>query len=183
MSNKGKTESELIFNALVGNNIKFLRKKHKLTQSDVGKAIGVTFQQIGKYEQGKNGVHAFNLQKIAKNIFKISMDVLVDPHLIVKHKGFSDYMNDVEDQQLTPQDAGYLKPQKDIGSYEELKPKLEAMLKPQKEDKDWIVANNLTPKILVGSLKEIKDELIKDGIDPEETVLPTLRNAAKKELN
>ena len=160
MSNRQKTESELIFNALVGNNIKYLRKKHKLTQTDVGKAINVTFQQVGKYEQGKNGVHAFNLQKIAKNVFKVSMDVLVDPQMIAKHIGFSDYMNEVEDQQLTPQDAGYLKPQKDIASYEELK-----------------------PKILVGSLKEIKDELIKDGIDPEETVLPTLRNAAKKEVN
>ena len=160
MSNRQKTESELIFNALVGNNIKYLRKKHKLTQTDIGKAINVTFQQIGKYEQGKNGVHAFNLQKIAKNVFKVSMDVLVDPQMIAKHIGFSDYMNEVEDQQLTPQDAGYLKPQKDIASYEELK-----------------------PKILVGSLKEIKDELIKDGIDPEETVLPTLRNAAKKEVN
>ena len=128
MSNRQKTESELIFNALVGNNIKYLRKKHKLTQTDVGKAINVTFQQVGKYEQGKNGVHAFNLQKIAKNVFKVSMDVLVDPQMIAKHIGFSDYMNEVEDQQLTPQDAGYLKPQKDIGSYEELKPKLEAML-------------------------------------------------------
>ena len=128
MSNRQKTESELIFNALVGNNIKYLRKKHKLTQTDVGKAINVTFQQVGKYEQGKNGVHAFNLQKIAKNVFKVSMDVLVDPQMIAKHIGFSDYMNEVEDQQLTPQDAGYLKPQKEIGSYEELKPKLEAML-------------------------------------------------------
>ena len=50
-------------------------------------------------------------------------------------------------------------------------------------DQDWIVGNNQNPKILVGSLKEIKDELVKDGIDPEETILPTLRNAAKKELN
>ena len=48
---------------------------------------------------------------------------------------------------------------------------------------DWIVGNNQNPKILVGSLKEIKDELIQDGIDPEETILPTLRNAAKKEMN
>ena len=145
MSNRQKTESELIFNALVGNNIKYLRKKHKLTQTDVGKAINVTFQQIGKYEQGKNGVHAFNLQKIAKNVFKVSMDVLVDPQMIAKHIGFSDYMNEVEDQQLTPQDAGYLKPQ-----------------------------------ICIGSLEEIKDKLIKDGIDPEETILPTLRELKKK---
>jgi transcriptional regulator with XRE-family HTH domain len=48
---------------------------------------------------------------------------------------------------------------------------------------DWIVGNNQNPKILVGSLKEIKDELVKDGINPEETILPTLRNAAKKEMN
>ena len=48
---------------------------------------------------------------------------------------------------------------------------------------DWIVGNNQNQKILVGSLKEIKDELLQDGIDPEETILPTLRNAAKKELN
>tara|TARA_Y100000310_G_scaffold209451_1_gene210108 strand:- start:370 stop:840 length:471 start_codon:yes stop_codon:yes gene_type:complete len=131
MSNRQKTESELIFNALVGNNIKYLRKKHKLTQTDVGKAINVTFQQIGKYEQGKNGVHAFNLQKIAKNVFKVSMDVLVDPQMIAKHIGFSDYMNEVEDQQLTPQDAGYLKPQKGIGSYEEIKGRL------KKDAIDW----------------------------------------------
>jgi hypothetical protein len=50
--------------------------------------------------------------------FKVSLDVLVDPEMIIKYHGFAD---------LTPQDAGYLKPQKDIGSYEEIKPKLEAM--------------------------------------------------------
>ena len=55
------------------------------------------------------------------------MDALVDPQMIAKHRGFSDYMNKLEDQ-LTPQDAGYLQPQKGISSYEELKPKLEAML-------------------------------------------------------
>ena len=30
-----------------------------------------------------------------------------------------------------------------------------------KKEKDWIVGSNLNSKILVGSLKEIKDELIK----------------------
>ena len=47
-------------------------------------------------------------------------------------------------------------------------------------DKDWIVANNQNTQILVGSLEEIKDKLEKDGIDPEETVLPTLRKAANE---
>jgi len=162
MSNRHRTNEELAINTVVGQNLKYLRKVHNLNQTKVGNAIGVTFQQIQKYEKGMNGLSALRLKQLADK-FKVSLDVLIDPQMIIKHRGFTG---------LTPQDAGYLKPQKDIGSLEEIK-----------EDKDWIVANNLTPKILVGSLKEIKDELVKDGLDPEETILPTLRNAAKKELN
>ena len=32
-----------------------------------------------------------------------------------------------------------------------------------KKEKDWIVGSNLNSKILVGSLKEIKDELVRGG--------------------
>ena len=38
----------------------------------------------------------------------------------------------------------------------------------------------LQPQVMVGSLEEIKDKLKKDGIDPEETILPTLRDKAGK---
>ena len=38
----------------------------------------------------------------------------------------------------------------------------------------------LQPQVMVGSLEEIKDKLKKDGIDPEETILPTLRELKKK---
>ena len=37
----------------------------------------------------------------------------------------------------------------------------------------------LQPQVMVGSLEEIKDKLKKDGIDPEETILPTLRKKAE----
>ena len=90
MSNKGKTEEETLHNCLVGKNIRYLRKLKKLTQNEVGKAIQVSFQQIGKYEQGINGVHSHNLHKIAHRVFNTSMDVLADPHMILKCEGFSE---------------------------------------------------------------------------------------------
>ena len=118
MPNKHRTDEELAINATVGQIIKYLRKLHYLNQTEVGNAIGVTFQQIQKYEKGMNGLSALRLKQLA-NKFKVSLDVLVDHNMITKHRGFTD---------LTPQDAGYLKPQIDIGSNEEIKPELEAML-------------------------------------------------------
>jgi len=44
------------------------------------------------------------------------------------------------------------------------------------------VEDNLQPQVMVGSLKEITDKLKKDGIDPEETILPKLRKAAKEKV-
>ena len=139
MPNRHRTNEELAVNKVIGQNLKYLRKVNDLNQTKVGNAIGVTFQQIQKYEKGKNGVSSYRLKQLADK-FKVSLDVLLDPNMISLHRGFTG-------------------------------------------DQDWIVGNNQNPKILVGSLKEIKDELTKDGIDPEETILPTLRNAAKKEMN
>ena len=124
MSNQGKRPNEVEFNTIVGKNIRYLRKSKKLTQTDVGQAIGVSFQQVQKYENGQNGLHSFSLYKIAHKVFNISMDVLADPQMITKHEGFKDKHESQEYQTLgnakTPQDAGYLKPQKDIGSLEEI---------------------------------------------------------------
>ena len=39
-----------------GTAIRLARKKHKLTQMQLGEALGVTFQQIQKYEKGTNAV-------------------------------------------------------------------------------------------------------------------------------
>ena len=139
MPNRHRTNEELAVNKVIGQNLKYLRKVNDLNQTKVGNTIGVTFQQIQKYEKGKNGVSSYRLKQLADK-FKVSLDVLLDPNMISLHRGFTG-------------------------------------------DQDWIVGNNQNQKILVGSLKEIKDELVKDGIDPEETILPTLRNAAKKELN
>ena len=55
---------------LVGSRIRLLRKRRKMSQAELGKALGVTFQQIQKYENGKNRVGASRLQNIS-NILNV----------------------------------------------------------------------------------------------------------------
>ena len=92
MPNRHRTSEELNFNATVGKNIRFLRKKRNLNQTKVGQAIGTTFQQIQKYEKGSNGVSS-NKLKLLANKFNVSMDVLADPMMIAKYEGFSNEHN------------------------------------------------------------------------------------------
>src|ERR1700729_1478607 len=49
----------------VGARIRLLRKRRKMSQEELGKAIGVTFQQVQKYENGKNRVGASRLHMVA----------------------------------------------------------------------------------------------------------------------
>ena len=50
---------------LVGLRITALRKARGLSQTALGTAVGVTFQQVQKYEKGVNRVGAARLQQIA----------------------------------------------------------------------------------------------------------------------
>ena len=88
MSNKQRTPGELAFNAAIGLNIKYLRKIRNLNQSKVAAALDVSFQQIQKYEKGKNGLCALKLKQLA-DFFKVGTDVLVDPNMIKTHRGFT----------------------------------------------------------------------------------------------
>src|ERR1041385_370523 len=49
----------------IGRRIRALRLERGLSQSDLAKGIGLTFQQVQKYEKGTNRVSAGRLQKIA----------------------------------------------------------------------------------------------------------------------
>ena len=50
----------------VGQRLKARRVGLRISQSEIGKALGVTFQQIQKYENGANRVGASNLYKMAQ---------------------------------------------------------------------------------------------------------------------
>jgi transcriptional regulator with XRE-family HTH domain len=47
-----------------------------MTQSDLGKACGITFQQVQKYENGKNRVSASRLFEMAKALRVSVSDLL-----------------------------------------------------------------------------------------------------------
>ncbi len=51
--------------ALIGRNIRLCRVEHGLSQTELGQRIGVSFQQIQKYENGTNRVGASRLTLIA----------------------------------------------------------------------------------------------------------------------
>lgn len=59
---------------LVGKRIRTQRLVRKMSQSDLGKQLGITFQQIQKYESGVNRVGAGRLQHIAK-IFELPVNI------------------------------------------------------------------------------------------------------------
>lgn len=51
--------------AVVGHNIRFWRLERKMSQTDLANVLGLTFQQIQKYENGANRVGASRLMQIA----------------------------------------------------------------------------------------------------------------------
>ena len=51
---------------IVGRNIRLVRSLRDVTQTELGERIGVTFQQVQKYEKGANRVSASKLFEIAQ---------------------------------------------------------------------------------------------------------------------
>ena len=56
------------FNKNIGNKIKVKREELNWTQTKLGNKLGVTFQQVQKYEKGKNGCSAYRLKEISKHL-------------------------------------------------------------------------------------------------------------------
>ena len=52
----------------VGARIRMRRQSLKVSQSSLGEALGITFQQVQKYERGTNRVSASMLVKIARRL-------------------------------------------------------------------------------------------------------------------
>ncbi|MBB5773107.1 transcriptional regulator with XRE-family HTH domain [Brevundimonas vesicularis] len=64
---------------LIGGIIRDRRAALGLTQAELGKAIGVTFQQVQKYERGVNRVAAATLLKVADALQCSVADLYGDP--------------------------------------------------------------------------------------------------------
>lgn len=64
-------------NVKVGRNIEKRRKTLRMSQSDLGRAVGVTFQQIHKYETGETRLPVDKLYLMCKQL-DISIQMLFD---------------------------------------------------------------------------------------------------------
>jgi transcriptional regulator with XRE-family HTH domain len=62
---------------LVGQNIRIFRTAKGISQTELGNSVGVTFQQIQKYEKGANRVGSSRLAKIA-GVLKVPVSHFFD---------------------------------------------------------------------------------------------------------
>lgn len=63
---KGARRQPTDVDKLVGANVKRLRRAQKITQSQLGQDIGLSFKQVRKYESGENRISASALFLIAR---------------------------------------------------------------------------------------------------------------------
>jgi transcriptional regulator with XRE-family HTH domain len=56
----------------VGNRVRMRRKMLSMSQTKLGEAIGLTFQQVQKYEKGTNRLSAGRLQQLAQVLVPVS---------------------------------------------------------------------------------------------------------------
>jgi transcriptional regulator with XRE-family HTH domain len=77
----------------VGSRVRMRRMMLSMSQEKLGDALGLTFQQVQKYEKGTNRIGASRLQQIAQ-ILQVPVSFFFDgaPHLpgVVRHEGMGE---------------------------------------------------------------------------------------------
>lgn len=63
----------MLSNTEIGEKLKYARKQLSLSQRDIAAVLGVTFQQVQKYEKGTNRLSAESIQYLYK---KLGINVL-----------------------------------------------------------------------------------------------------------
>jgi|SRR3974390_1825487 transcriptional regulator with XRE-family HTH domain len=75
----------------VGSRVRMRRMMLNMSQEKLGDALGLTFQQVQKYEKGTNRIGASRLQQIS-NILQVPVSFFFEgaPHLPGHHGGMSE---------------------------------------------------------------------------------------------
>lgn len=67
MSNERKTKGRATeIDVIVGKRVREIRQAQGISQEKLGEAIGITFQQVQKYERGTNRISAGKLFEMSK---------------------------------------------------------------------------------------------------------------------
>ena len=72
-----KSDEENVLNEIVGGRLKTARKNANFTQTKLANKLNISFQQIGKYEKGTNGLNAIRILQIS-NILNLSKSYLLE---------------------------------------------------------------------------------------------------------
>lgn len=92
--------------ASVGKQLKKRRKELKLSQTQLGDMLGITYQQIQKYESGANKVSPGRLVHLSKTLgvslsyFFIEIDEVIDTSEIQPHESSRSVLLNPEKSQL-----------------------------------------------------------------------------------
>lgn len=73
-----KTDQREIYNIL-GKNVRKKRKEMGMTQTDVGNQLGVTTQQVQKYESGKSAMYVHTLLDLSRILSLTLEDLVSEP--------------------------------------------------------------------------------------------------------
>lgn len=94
---KQKEDKDNVYST-IGNNIASIRKMQNMTQSKIAEKLGVSPQQVQKYEAGKSAMYVHTLIEIAK-IFNVTIEKLIniEEQGVVKKFGNMSYFRDSED--------------------------------------------------------------------------------------
>ena len=76
-------------------NLKRLRHDKEMTQEDLAKVLGISFQSISKWERG-DGYPDIELLPVIANYFEITVDTLLGNDIISKENKIRTYRNDYE---------------------------------------------------------------------------------------
>ena len=75
MANRKGSDDAPAWNKIVSNNVRVERRKQGMTQEDIARGLGMSYQQVQKYESGANRISVGRLYEIAK-ILKIPVEQL-----------------------------------------------------------------------------------------------------------
>ncbi|GAA5109660.1 hypothetical protein GCM10023261_12770 [Bartonella jaculi] len=79
-----QTKNQHLNDVSVGKKIRLRREMLKISQKQLGDLLGVTFQQIQKYEKATNRIGAGRLQEIA-NILDVDISFFIPIFLLKKN--------------------------------------------------------------------------------------------------
>ncbi|MDM9645595.1 helix-turn-helix transcriptional regulator [Rhizobium sp. S163] len=80
MNSADQNKEEIEVNNKLGRRIRMARKTLGLSQTHLGNALGVSFQQIGKYESGKNSMSVSTFLTICRTL-RLKPSSLLDDYL------------------------------------------------------------------------------------------------------